>query len=1236
MNKATVFSIAACAGIACTLACDNTDGHYSTRSEAHESPPDAGVKGAANDDGGAAALAPSAAVASDAAVDPSSPPAAVKSNAPCTISADCQSGQHCDLGECYQECNVSSPCDGGKTCSPRGRCLAKGQPDTDPPPLVTKLGTVRAEQSVVQLTDRDDELRVHLITDSKNEVRYRVEISAPYLTISDLRGAFHDDLTLNLAVHPSEAGGKQVSGSVRVITNLGSVLISTPMRGSVTGVYQGTMTYGGVMGGPQIGSTHVGLDLSETQGDILARFAPERSLLFPVFEGQSAATGSGSFTYSDGVDIVMRQRIPKGFAGDDDPYQRDIGREVRFHLSPGDRGSLDGTFQESIYALFASPLSLSGRAHFERSPCDASGCSPDVETGGTSPAMPAGDGEAEPDFASVFSGWADTGCTLKMDAPDPAQMIQGSAWVDVAYHGPFLQLLSGNWPLTTDDPLGDIADTCEADLKKTALDASPKCAQIAPVACRLSMISASNLGTSAYDAFGTLYAHTVDVPLFIAQNDLVRAVKDSFVQGYRAEIDRLKHARDLLRAPTTWVLHPRLLEYLRRADPGAQQRADEAPTSLAARTLSRLLFVRSTIDAEEARIAASSIIGTDDSRRSAAQKDGLLALLDAATLYGIASSWTAVPPELGAAFVDVLTPMDAGFTAFVEKAHVLGVADDAIPNVYDPSRPGTNFEQLLDMANSRIGSAERDETTFTTAGRQFEDDEDHLAQELGQLVNGYEAQIRADCGDGFDLVKADWSTCGGDDKGIVGTKLIAIDEALARMQSAEARVEDKMKAIDIEQDRISQVTGVRRGTIAFTDSTGQKLDAIDRATAVVNGMEKALEIASHADCWNGGAPLAEAFGAFAIEQARGELDVQRQDAQTYQDMRVQEDNLKVEQIQSAATVKGLLVDMAQARIETQEDAIGVLAARVDAENALADAKREFDLRARDLARIGQSSLRDPTARVLQSRAALNALRSRADAQRSLLQAGRGLEYHLNHPLGDVLDDAVLNAYDATEQRRLGDCLKNVFDQSQIAFSKTETYTTELSVRKLLGIDGPRKDDVTGETLSEGDQLRRVLLRNENLDGEGGVAIFVSTTLDPGNELWSSNVCDDRIVQIEAELVGDFLGDNEAEVHVDLQGGGVLRKCDADGLMSWSTSGHAVVQAGVNTFGSAPPNDSLHGLAVASSKWQIAIPAPSAAPSNADLDLEKLEDIVLRVHHEARPIPTNPAPLAFDCLGAIGG
>ncbi|HEX3597993.1 MAG TPA: hypothetical protein VHU80_22945, partial [Polyangiaceae bacterium] len=836
MKNIAILSITLYASVACGIACDQSTGHTS------EPPPaDDGSSSQAADAGhgsGSAGRPAPPSTQGDAGAATETP-AARSGNPPCALSVDCPSGQHCDLGECYQECNVSTPCAGSKVCSERGRCLAPGQADSDPPPVTAKLGTVHADTSTIPLTDRDDKLRVHLVSDAKDAVRYRIEVNAPYLSVDDPRGTFTGDVTLELGVNPAVAGGKDVSGSVRVITSLGNVLVTTPMKSSITGSFQGALTYDGVAGGPQMGSTRVGLDVSEDKGNVVARFAPERSLLFaPVGDSQPVVSGTGSFTYTDGADMVMRQVIPAGFAGDDDLFNRDIGREVRLRLTPGVRGSLDGTFTETLYGLLGSPLSLSGHAHFERVPCngDAAACAIHVAPPVATAKMPAVDPETEPDFAAAFPGWALSNCTSAVSHPDPDALSVAAAEVDARYHQPFLDHLSGMWSLDTADPLGDLADACDASLKETTPDEKLSCAQIAPLACSLTMLDATDLGRAAYDAFGTLYAHTLDVPLFVAQNELVRAMKDSFVDGFRAELRGLDRAKAILHTPATWVLHPRLLEFLRRADPQYHSGPDEAPTSFAARTLSHFLLVRSTIDAEEARIQAGSNIGTEAARRRAAQQKGLEAFFEAATLYGVASSWKSVPPELGAAFVDVLTPMDAGFTAMTQKSQVLGVADGNIPNVYDPTRMGTNFEQLLDIAAARIQSAQQDETVFTNEGRQFEDDEEKLAEEVGQVVSGYETQLKGDCGDAFDFVKADFDTCGQNDSGTVGAKLVEIQSAFARMQSAQSRVEDKAQAVQIEQDRIDAIVGVKEGTITFTYMTGETLKGVDRAMAELDGL----------------------------------------------------------------------------------------------------------------------------------------------------------------------------------------------------------------------------------------------------------------------------------------------------------------------------------------------------------------------------------------------------------------
>jgi hypothetical protein len=214
----------------------------------------------------------------------------------------------------------------------------------------------------------------------------------------------------------------------------------------------------------------------------------------------------------------------------------------------------------------------------------------------------------------------------------------------------------------------------------------------------------------------------------------------------------------------------------------------------------------------------------------------------------------------------------------------------------------------------------------------------------------------------------------------------------------------------------------------------------------------------------------------------------------------------------------------------------------------------------------------------------------------------------------------------------------------LAYGSPQDYVTTVSVRAMLGIVGPRLDSVTGETLSAGQQFRQLLLRNANLDGKGGVGLTFSTNLQPGNGLWSADVCSDRLVSVQGQLVGDFLGDDQAQINLVLSGGSVLRSCDGEDVKTWSlgpessgaSTAVAVLQAGVNSFGVAPPNTSLFGQGVARASWKLIVPGGVDAPANSDVDLKNIDDIVLRFAHRA--LPRRQAPMRVDttCLGSFSG
>jgi hypothetical protein len=132
--------------------------------------------------------------------------------------------------------------------------------------------------------------------------------------------------------------------------------------------------------------------------------------------------------------------------------------------------------------------------------------------------------------------------------------------------------------------------------------------------------------------------------------------------------------------------------------------------------------------------------------------------------------------------------------------------------------------------------------------------------------------------------------------------------------------------------------------------------------------------------------------------------------------------------------------------------------------------------------------------------------------------------------------------------------------------------------------------------------------------------------------------------VQAQLVGDFLGDNQAQVNLSLTGGSVMRACDSDALLTWSLGSDtsaaavafAVIQSGVNTFGDAPPNTSLFGQSVARASWSVVIPGGGDAPSNADVDITHVDDIVLKFTHKALPHRSSPVGVDLSCLANIGG
>lgn len=1176
-------------------------------------------------------------------------PAPASAHPPCIISADCPDGQHCDLGECFQDCNTELDCSGQATCSPRARCLLPSESDDDPTPSGQFAGSVSVSPSSVQLGDGDEKLELELSTTSTETVRYRVVLSAPHLGIDEPRGELTGKKKLTLTLNRKGLTGLDVPGSVKLLTTLGDRVVDAPLHVGLTGRYQGSLRYDG---GPiDLGSSRIVVDVREKNGDVSLRVDSGTSLLFPA-TASGDTTGHGSYDGST-LAATLSQAIEKSFGAERNHFARDLGRRVSFSVKAASTGRLEGTFKETLFGLFGDPVELTGHVVLELvpgAPAPAFNLAPE-------PAMPSASGTPLVDVTSVFP-WDDACPVVFAQAcasptPDPATCPKK---IEGAYYSPLSKSLESKVQGVM--PMEDIASSCGAALAAKNLGefkgAAASCALAPPLGCALALITSASAKSSAASGFSRALARTLAPSLVVAQEKVVQGLYKSFVEGPAAERELYTQATASLGPSARWVLQPGVLEYLRSLTPsdaagvpGATDPTEGGFPGLSA--LARLFHVSAAIDAEQARTSLASGTTEEQQARRAAQERAVLALLEAATLLQVIQSWGTSPPAAaGATLTGVLNAPDQSFAALVQGAAAFGVPEGYVPFVYRPedaAKGATNFEQMLAIAATPVSLAQSDQSGFESNKRAYEQNQKLLDSELASVRTSYDLSLAQICGNSFDpeLVTkdSDWESCGKAHSGEVGSLLLGIDQAAARLESAESRIQGMKQKIEVSRDQLAKTQGVHASTLSFIDKTGKQLETLTWAEGVLNAEQAALSVASNSNLLNLGAPAAMAAVSAMIELEKAALAVARQRLQTAQSMRFEAASAQLELINGMAEIQKQMIDLAQLAVDIEQDVIGVLQAKLSLGNALDRAKALHEERGRAVAAATGSPATDPTYRLLRDSLALSALRSRADAQRSLYLAGRALEYEIDEPL-EGLAGAVLAASSGPKLQKLQSCLVQMHDAHRIAHGAPQQYVTEVSLRRMLGIVGPRKDEVTGKTLSEGELFRQLLLFNENLDGKGGVGIDFATNLQPGNGLFATDVCADKIVGVRAQLVGDFLGDDQAQINLSLSGGSIMRSCSEDALTNWSlgagsvgSNSFAVLQAGVNSFGSAPANTSLFGQAVARAAWRLVLPGAQDAPANADLDVTQIDDIVLELTHKALPKSNSALGVDVSCLASIG-
>lgn len=1182
---------------------------------------------------------------------PTPPPVPATTHPPCVLNADCPAGEHCDLAECVQSCNTQMPCDAGLTCSPRGQCLASGQA-SEPAPATQYAGSLTASPATVQLTDRSTSLDVQLTSTSKSSVRFRLGELPPYLSAAKTSGEFTGTTTLHFSVNPAGLQGHDVGGVLKLFSSIGDVSISAPIHVGMTGTYSGAMRY--TAGNVPLGDTRLALDvLQDLTGEVSVRMQSQASLLFPATD-VGDVTGHGQYSTSGGLHFTLVQIVDPTFGADRNHFGRSIGRSIEFRLTPDGSGNLSGTFHESIVGLFAEPVTVGGTVSLQYQPTTND---PNFSVG-TVPSLP-----TWPSGLSVLSpkdifGWT--------DSPDCGGVISemgAASSADKAYGAPLQQAFASRG----DNPIQDYATICASAQKIVSLQGwqhagltpapnGQSCGLVVPLACALTTYASQSATSDSASATAAsqLVSDVLAPALLLAENDNVSALTSSFTQGTSAQLAQYNNAMTALAPAASWVLQPVVLEYMRNIPAQAAEGSTTSgsPTFPAARALATLFYVSGVIDGERARIDAAAASGSQPQLAAEAQQRAVLGFLEAMSLLGIAQQWGIVPDSVTSHLSGMLTPLDNGFAALVQGANAFGVPPSFVPFLYSAANAGsggaTNFEQMRTIAMNSVSAETNLETQFLADQRAYESNLTQLQQELANVRSQYDFQIQSICGVAFDpnavTDPSAWKNCGANQQGSVGALLVQVQQAQAKVQADLSGLQAQKDKIQIDVSALAQTQQLAEQQVQFISSTGESLGELDFASGMLTAAEQSIQIAANSQVLNFGAPFAEATAALVIGAIQAGIAQDKQQLETAQSMEAVQVSAAESYVNGMAAIQKETIDLQQMGIAMTQDQLQVVFEQVQAANQVAQAKGLFAERQQVLAAIASPTdlLADPSYRLLTDQLGLQIVAARAQAQQQLFLAGSALQYEINQSLN--INGAVLNASNSTGLNALSSCLENIYNGSRIAYGTPQVYPTTVSIRKMLGISGPRTDAVTGATLSEADQFRELLLRNSNFDNSGGVGIPFSTDLQPDNGLWGADVCDDRIVDVQAQLVGDFLGDNEAQVNLSLTGTSVVRACDGpNDLVTWTFgtngsagSAFAVIGAGVNTFGTGAPNTSLFGQSVARASWRIVVPGPQEAPSNSDVDFTHIDDIVLKIDHQALPLRSSPVSIDTSCLAQIGG
>lgn len=1154
----------------------------------------------------------------------------------CSIDVDCAGGDHCDLGACTHDCVSDRDCASGRGCDLRGRCATPTAANQPPAPTLPTVSApvLQVDDSQLDFATFTETKKITVKNTGNAALDFRILANQDWLAARPVTGTVDPGSSADVVVS-SQKTGVGTQGIVSVVSTGGTASVRVSIPTSLAGLYQGEVH---LTSPSDLGTRPLALGLvQQASGALQGVVDDARS---PAFGFRAALDPSSAVS---GQAVTIKFVIPaRTGSGANPSYPANLLRTVSISGTIGAGGAITGSYSESLEGALSSPVSVSGTitlAPVDRSapllPAQADAvdvrqpAAPmflacDICPSGKCPADHVDAGRQFLSAAFKFYNSPLAEGTGDAYAPIRACVQQtGSCYDPIALHcaqAHFYQAIKAGGSHTCSDVGGDCAargllDTFKGLLAWNSLYGNEHLVNAYQLGQSLET-ERSELGTArAAFAAGYLGASTGGARVW--------GMLDPFFLNWITSLPA-----------ATWSVPQRSLlqEGLQIGD--AQAAKTVAPFGDLTRLASGIdLWIESLKN----ELAAQHRLNASDPQDLVLQAgrdaaDAHIALALAATLQsamGASGNLTAAVSHAAQLASKVLA-IDNGLNP-------AGYPDQYIAYTYTPALKDTsnNYLALMgDFESNWLANADHAATAAQTATRDFESSIQQLTQQLLQVNADNGKKIAELCGGSASHPTI--VSCGASGGQVFDT-FQQIKSAYLRMQNATSAVADQYEQIKIEQNRAAQQANLHQVEAMEITADGQKLKvlqdeetAIDAIQAEANGFFGALGHLDDPYAFVGS--IAEGVVGEIAAVTKGEIATQRIEIDTVAKARIEYDQAQEQLIDSAARVKTLLLEIPTLKINAllAEQDIGRLAGQLRSQ--LQDAQDT----AASLSLMQQVSSvdprRDPAFRQYRDEATSLASKAFDDAQGQLFLVTRAFEYEVGMSFSRRGE---LFALVTPDQLRdyMAD-LQSAYQKFIATVGSSQERELTLSLRdQIFRFSAPLADNATGGTYSPEDIFHRLLADPRNRDGDGNVRLTFSLPLTPDAPIFNHSFCTDKISGIRISLVGSSLGATQPEIGLQQRGSAYLRSCtDVDASGEYAVSEYnlentigvrrAIIQAGLNLSGPAdtssggPDDIELYGRPVAA-PYELII--DRSVPANANLDLTKLDDIVLFIKHETRTV-----------------